>query len=178
MLGMIVVSGKKQMYLKGVVICFGLWISGFGSVLGQSMDNARLFEILDSVTDSLEGTSGFWQLEYNDRMMLVITDERFDRMRIISPIKPAEELTETELIQAMAANFHSALDARYAISEDILWSAFIHPLRALSEEQVRDALTQVFRAAETFGTTFSSTELVFPGSGGESGSRRGKRSKM
>ncbi len=130
---------------------------------GQPMDNATLYRILDSVTDSLEGEEGLWQLGYNDRLMLVITDEHHDRMRIISPVEMVGLVTPAQMEAAMIANFHSVLDVRYAVSEDVLWAAFIHPLRALSEDQVRDALSQVYRAAETFGTSYSSTELVFPG---------------
>ena len=160
-----------------IALC-GLWISGQGGAFGQEMNNLRLHGILASVTDSLEGGDGIWQLLYSDRIILVITDEGHDRMRIISPVMAAGDVSDDDLRQAMIANFHSVLDVRYAISEDLLWSAFIHPLGALSEEQVRDALAQVFRAAETFGTSFSSTELVFPGSGGSSGRPGGRRKKM
>lgn len=132
-------------------------------VLAQKMDNKGLDKILRSVTDSLDGGPGMWQFEYSDRLMFVITDEKHDRMRIISPVRTLGEIAPDELGEAMIANFHSVLDVRYAVSEDILWAAYIHPLQSLSEEQVRDALLQVFRAAETFGTTYSSTELVFPG---------------
>lgn len=149
-----------------------------GDAYGQKMNNVSLGKILDSVTDSLEGREGMWQIMYSDRMMLVITDEQHDRMRIISPIDIMDHVSDADIEDAMTANFHSVLDVRYAISEEILWAAFIHPLKALSEEQVRDALLQVYRAAETFGSTFSSTELVFPGSDGSGKGRRGDRKKM
>lgn len=141
---------------------------GPGVMAGQTMDNKTMAEILDSVTDSLDGMAGFWQLTYNDRMMLVITDESHDRMRIISPIAVMDDVSDEEVELAMAANFHSTLDVRYAISDEIMWAAFIHPLSALSEGQVRDALLQVYRAAETFGGSYSSSELVFPGRAGNS----------
>ena len=60
------------------------------------------------------------------------------------------------------ANFHSALDLKYAISDDVLWSTFIHPLRELTVAQVKDAVSQVYYANRTFGTTYTSTDLVFP----------------
>jgi hypothetical protein len=148
------------------------------SVDAQRMDNRTLGTILASVTDSLEGEKGMWQFLYNDRMMVVITDESHDRMRIISPVELVEDISSEDLQLAMVANFHSVLDVRYAVSEEILWAAFIHPLGSLSEDQVRDALLQVYRAAETFGTTFSSTELVFPGSDGSSKARSGDKKKM
>ncbi|MDX1407434.1 MAG: hypothetical protein R3330_04855, partial [Saprospiraceae bacterium] len=98
-----------------------------------------------------------------DRLMLLLADETYNRMRIITPIHMAEQLDPDELKAAMTANFHTALDVRYAISEGVVWSAFLHPLRELSRAQLTDALAQVYRAAESFGTTYSSTELVFPG---------------
>jgi hypothetical protein len=140
------------------------------------MDNKTLYRILDSVSDSIEGSEGMWQVEYVERVMLVITDEQHDRMRIISPVEIMDQVSPIQLEEAMIANFHSALDVRYAISEGILWTAFIHPLKALSEDQVRDALLQVYRAAETFGTTYSSSELVFPG-GREKSKKKGDGKK-
>ena len=50
------------------------------------------------------------------------------------------DIGEEELLNAMVANFHSALDVKYALSDEIIWSVFIHPLRELSEYQVRDAI--------------------------------------
>ncbi len=64
-------------------------------------------------------------------------------------------------------NFHSALDVRYAESDGVMWVAFIHPLKELSKEQVEDAIRQVFAANLTFGTTYTSTDLVFPAPGNQ-----------
>lgn len=147
-------------------------------VHGQIMDNAMLYEILQSVTDSLKGSEGMWQLKYSDRVMLVITDEYHDRMRMISPVEVMEEVSQSQMEAAMIANFHSTLDVRYAISDEILWAVFIHPLKALSESQVRDAFLQVYRAAETFGSTYSSSDLIFPGAKSARGSGAGARKKM
>ncbi len=61
-------------------------------------------------------------------------------MRIISPVVEMADIGEEELLNAMVANFHSALDVKYALSDEIIWSVFIHPLRELSEYQVRDAI--------------------------------------
>ncbi len=84
-------------------------------------------------------------------------------MRIISPITEVQNLPEGELENALVANFHSALDVKYAISDGVLWTVFIHPLKELSEAQIEDAILQVYNGAETFGTTYSSTNLAFPG---------------
>jgi len=67
------------------------------------------------------------------------------------------------LLDALTANFHSALDVKYAISKDVLWSVFIHPLKELSVVEAESAVDQVVNAATNFGTTFSSTEMIFGG---------------
>ena len=115
------------------------------------------------VGDSLEGPHGSWQFYIESRPMFCFTDETLNRMRIISPISLVETLEKAEIMAALTANFHTALDSKYAISEDIMWSVFIHPLKELSNEQTMDAIQQVYKAAETFGTTYSSTDLIFPG---------------
>lgn len=84
-------------------------------------------------------------------------------MRIISPIAKKEQLTEELITNSLIANFHTALDVKYAISDDVLWSVFTHPLKELSTHQVKDAIIQVYNANITFGTIFSSTSLTFPG---------------
>jgi len=72
-------------------------------------------------------------------------------------------LREEELLNALVANFHSVLDVKYALSDEIVWSVYAHPLKELTETQVIDAIEQVYVAALTFGDSYSSTNLVFPG---------------
>ncbi len=129
----------------------------------QTMSNQKMGAILESVADSIQGNNGQWQFKIKDVFFMCVTDTNHNRMRIISPITEAQQLDEKLKSAALVANFHSALDVKYAIADDILWSVFIHPLKELTEGQVRDAVKQVYAANKTFGTTFSSTDLVFPG---------------
>ena len=97
-------------------------------------------------------------------MLLVITDERANRMRIMMPIQAfdpskAEDL-QTALI-ALHANYDRALDARYAVSDGILWSAFIHPLGSLTEDDLASAIEQVRTLRKNTGTSYSSGALQF-----------------
>lgn len=119
-------------------------------------------KILESVADSIQGQNGRWHFKVKEIVFMCITDTNHNRMRIISPITEARRLDEKLKSAALIANFHSALDVKYAIADDILWSVFIHPLKELSEAQVKDAVKQVYSANITFGTTYSSTDLVFP----------------
>ena len=85
-------------------------------------------------------------------------------MRIISPIAPQKELSKELILNSLVANFHTALDVKYAISDNVLWSVFTHPLKELSTHQVKDAISQVYFANATFGSLYSSTSLSFPAS--------------
>ncbi|WP_298320800.1 hypothetical protein [uncultured Aquimarina sp.] len=127
----------------------------------QNMNNDTLGEIITRKADTLKGIPGNWQFVYKETPMLCITDAKNNRMRIIAPITESSNLDKDLLLDSMTANFHSALDVKYAISNGILWSAYVHPLKELSIEQVESAISQVYLAAKTFGTTFSSTELLF-----------------
>jgi hypothetical protein len=122
----------------------------------------KMDEIFHSVSDSVIHVEGQWQLKYKDRFFFVFTDEGYNRMRIITPVTDVELLDKNLMRKSLEANFHSALDVKYAISDDVLWSIFVHPMRELTDNQLINALGQVYQAAETYGASFSSTGLFFP----------------
>lgn len=131
------------------------------------MNNQRVQELLQERVDELQGQPGFWYLEVRGHPVYVVTDERADRMRIIVQIAPADDLDREALHRMMQANFDSALDARYSIAKNVLWSAFIHPLSPLSDDRFRAGFDQAVTLADTYGTTYSSGGLIFQG--GDSG---------
>ena len=90
-----------------------------------------------------------------------LTDEFHNRMRIISPIAKIEDITAEQIRKCMEANFHTALDIKYAFSDGIVWAAFIHPLKELSDSQFLAALKQVVALNNNFGSSFTSTDIVF-----------------
>jgi len=139
-----------------------LTIAFLHSAHAQKMNNEQLEEILTELSDSIVGENGTWQLIIADTYMMCITDQVNNRMRIISPIAEMNDVTDEQIGAAMEANFHSALDVRYAISDGIMWAAFIHPLKELSSYQAADAVSQVYSAAVTFGDSYASTFLTFP----------------
>lgn len=130
---------------------------------GHAMSNQRLDGLLRELTGEIEGRPGLWYLEYRGHPVYVITDEAADRMRIIVQIAPVGELDRDILFRMMQANFDSALDARYAIARGVLWSAFIHPLSPLSDDQFRSGFAQAETLADTYGAGFSSGGLRFRG---------------
>lgn len=120
-------------------------------------------EILQRFDDDLRGGDGQWQLQITDRPVLVITDAAAGRMRIMTPVAESRALTQEDLYRLMQANFESALDVRYAIANDALWSVFIHPLEGLTEDELVSAIAQTVTLAQTYGSSFSSGALSFGG---------------
>lgn len=138
----------------------------------EVMNNARLHELLTRIDPKLEGQLGFWTIKHENLRAQVVTDENADRMRVIVPIVKVEDVEEGELLRLMQANFDSALDARYCIANGVIWSAFIHPLSILSDEELLSGLAQALTAATSFGSTYSSGALIFRG--GDSGEEQRK----
>ncbi|MEL6974062.1 MAG: hypothetical protein AAGL29_01555 [Bacteroidota bacterium] len=132
-------------------------------VHAQNMTVDLLIQTIKSEADTIKVENNTIEFEFNDALLICIHDENANRMRIIAPIVRKEQLDEEEILNALVANFHSVLDVKYALSDEILWSVFAHPLQQLSEAQVVDAIQQVYAAAITFGGSYSSTNLVFPG---------------
>ena len=95
--------------------------------------------------------------------IFLIVDEDANRMRLVSPVIEESKVEEAELKTLMEANFDRALDAKYAISNGVLWSVYAHPLRELYKDQLIDALNQVRALVYNYGTTYSSTTMVFGG---------------
>ncbi len=80
----------------------------------------------------------------------------------MTPIIEQKKLAYTDILKLMESNFDTALYVKYAISDGLLWSVFIHPLRELSRDQLIDGILQVYTAAHTYGITYNSTSLNFP----------------
>ena len=132
-------------------------------MFSQNMDSQKLSNLIIQISDTVTTNGNTIQFIYKERPLICVYDENANRMRIISPIIETKNIEEKELLNMLVANFHSALDVKYALSDEIIWSVFIHPLKELADHQVLDAIHQVYAASATFGTTYSSTSLIFPG---------------
>ena len=166
------------MFKNSWLIVFGFILSvGSGSVYADAdakagMNNQRLGILIKRIDGSAQGKPGFWRFIVEGREVSVITDERANRMRIIVPIAPAANISTERLVRMMQANFDSALDARYSIAKDIVWGAFIHPLRELGDQEFLSGLGQAVNLALTYGEGYSSGALIFGGGDSQTLQRR------
>lgn len=132
-----------------------------GNSGGQVMTEAQLVELLRSVGREVRVQGNGVELTVGDVRMACVWDVTHDRMRILAPVIEDSLLDEGQQRVLLDANFHSALDARYATSGGVLYAVFIHPLSPLRAEEVQSAVRQVASLVKTFGTTYSSGELIF-----------------
>lgn len=127
----------------------------------SEMNDEWLGEILKDNGTILKGSPGFWQVQYLDRILTVVTNAGHNRMRIMTAVVKQKDLKKAQITELLKAQFDRVLDVKYALHNDVLWSAFIHPLKELTEEQVKDAMSQVYFAAYNFGGSYRSTDIQF-----------------
>lgn len=125
------------------------------------MTTQAMSKLLDSYITDLEGQPGFWRGNRNEVPIFVFSDDEHDRMRIMAPIGVVEELDADLLHVLLQANYDRALDARYAMRGNELWSVVVHPLATLATDDLPSLFDQVVMLVKNTGSTFASTELVF-----------------
>lgn len=140
--------------LKIIFLSIALSSSAHSAETIQQAD--QIVEVIVEVGNDVLIEGNLVRFTFNQVDMILVYDERADRMRIMSPVIPITELDKETLIKALQANFSSVLDVRYAISGDTLWSAFLYPTSQLTRFMVLSALQQVSTARITFGTEYSS----------------------
>ncbi|MEP1421959.1 MAG: hypothetical protein ABJK59_09340 [Erythrobacter sp.] len=132
-----------------------------------SPENQTSLDMIAEVIEALDAEAARngnnWQFTLEEQMLIVVTDANAGRMRIITPIAESNTLPEEALERLMQANFDTALDARYAIGQGLVWSVFIHPLDSLTTRDFASGVLQTKSLADTFGTTFSSGALNYGG---------------
>jgi len=127
------------------------------------MSQAEMEKIVKQTASASKGEKGVVNFIYNNVRMALISDVKHDRMRIIAAVKKFKALTPQQTKSILESNFHKSLDARYAVSKGVLYSAYIHPLSSLRKKQITSAMLQVSNLAKSFGKKYSSGVLTFGG---------------
>jgi hypothetical protein len=125
------------------------------------MTPGSLNTILLELDPAAQVGPGAAMLTLDDVPVTVIHDPVANRLRALVPIASAQNLTEGQMLRLLQANFDTALDARYAVADGRVWSVYMHPLAELDRAQVISGLAQAVSLAQSYGTTFASTETMF-----------------
>ncbi len=140
-----------------------LLTSLFSIAQNTSFEDLKL--ILAKEATIIEENENVIQYKVDELSLYLIVDEDANRMRMMAPIVEESKLTEEDLKILLASNFDRALDAKYATSNGILWSVYAHPLKELYKDQIIDAFNQVRNLVYNYGTSYTSTTMVFGGDG-------------
>jgi len=132
-----------------------------------AMTPEQLDEIIQVLDPEAQSDGRIWQFQIAGVPILIITDPEADRMRAIAPVREAADIPLEQLTRMMQANFDSALDARYAIAQGTVWSAYIHPLGALEKNQLISGLGQMVNLTQSYGTLYSGGALQYGGGDSE-----------
>lgn len=157
----------RGLIIVGLLWCFS--VHGFADDQTQTARPALRMTVDDleltiaNLDENYSREGGVISFGFEGIKIQVVTDEKADRMRIIIPILEADQLNEPMLYRIMQANFDSSLDARYAIAQGVLWSTFIHRLSSLTETDFLSGIGQTMNTATSFGSSFSSGELIYGG---------------
>ena len=120
-------------------------------------------QIVKGMAQDSSGENGVVEFNFRNVKMYLVSDVKHNRMRIIAPIADYTKLERQHIDAVLQSNFHKALDARYAVSEGVLYSAYIHSMKELTKAQIESAVSQVANLALSFGGTYSSGELTYGG---------------
>lgn len=128
-----------------------------------SMTTDSLDTIVKKIDPGATRDGNMWHFSVVERPVYLVADPAADRMRVMSPIAETGTLPGELYERMMQANYDAALDARYAVAQNIVWSVFIHPLGSLTERELLSGTAQTVTAALNFGTSFSSGATVYGG---------------
>lgn len=156
----------RALALRSLAFVVFVLFAGLGAAQDAApprMTQERLHAIIAEAAQEARAEGNVMVFRLRDSQLLCISDAFADRMRVFAAVKRVEEATPQELLEALQANFHTVLDARYAVSNGVIFAAYLHPLSPLTREQIVAAIHQVAEARATFGTTYSGGGPAFGG---------------
>ncbi len=145
------------------LVLIAFFMASLAAPESRALTLEEMGEVVQRLDPEAKGGDNFWQFTIEGVRLTLISDEGHDRMRVIAAIAPAAQLSQEQIFRCLQANFDSALDARYAIAQGVLWGAFIHPLKSLERDDLISGAGQTVNLVLSFGTTYSSGGLVFGG---------------
>ncbi len=149
------------------IATFVAWMALAAPGLAQEaparMTQERLHAIITESAKEVRVQGNVIAFQVGEIQLFGVSDAAADRMRIFAPVKPLDEATSEELFAALHANFHTVLDARYAVSNGFIFAVYLHPLSPLTREQIVSAMRQVAAARANFGGSYSSGGPAFGG---------------
>ncbi len=89
-----------------------------------------------------------WQVEAPSWRLLAILSEDGSWLRLLLPLAPLT-VAQPYLAELLADNFDFTQEARYAVSQDVLWGVYQHGLATLTAADFQQAIARLLHLHET-----------------------------
>jgi hypothetical protein len=97
--------------------------------------------------ESIEFKEDTWQINDERATLLVVLSADRSWLRLLTPIASVTE-AQSLLPQLLSNNFDLTQEARYAISQGVVWGVFHHRLASLTPEDLESAIATVISLAQ------------------------------
>ena len=124
-----------------------------------AMDQARVEKLFSREVDAIEGPSGALRTIEDGVEVYLLTDPASDRMQLIASVAVADQVDPRVFNILLQANHFLTGDARYSVSNGVIYAVYLHPISSLTEDELVSGLEQVIALSKNFGTTFSSRKI-------------------
>lgn len=138
----------------------------------QQMTLEKLKSHLAKEAKEIQSEGNMVEYELDSVRIYLISDVSSDRMRLMAGVVEEKDLTTSDFKLLLEANYDRALDAKYALSDGVLWSVFVHPLSDLTPTVLKSGLYQVRNLVYTYGSTYTSTQFVYAGAADDDKDRK------
>ena len=146
-----------------------LWLCAGYALNAQNMTLEKLKIYLTEDARVIQDNGNFVEYEMDSLRIYLVADVNSDRTRLLSGVVEEKELKTEDYKLLLEVNYDRALDAKYALSDGVLWSVFVHPLSDLTPYLIKNGLYQVRNLVYTYGSSYSSTSMVYGSSEEEEG---------
>ena len=150
----VLLLATTSILLSGCVSIGGGTPAGAGA-----MDQVRLERIFEGQVEKIAGGAGYLRSQVDGIDVVLISDPDTDRMQLIVPVPLTENVGVQHLVGMLQANFHHGLDAKYALSDGVIYAVFSHRLSTLAEEDLVAGYRQALDLAKRFGSVTDGIDL-------------------
>ncbi|MHC5028226.1 MAG: hypothetical protein ACYTGR_15850 [Planctomycetota bacterium] len=131
-------------------------------VSAAPFNSAQLDVLLRRLLPDVQGEPGRWAARIDsDIEVYIVADEVGDRMRIMVPVARVDRSEVDLLWVLLLANYDRALDAKYAVYENLVWATWSRRLSWSDAVEVEAAITDVICLARNTGSTFATGDVVY-----------------
>ena len=139
--------------------CVSIGATGSGETDGGPMDQFRLERLFENQVEKVDGGAGYLRTRVDGVDVYLISNPDTDRVQLIVAVPITEAVGVQHLVGMLNANFHPGLDARYALSDGVIYSIFTHRLATLTEEDFVAGYRQALDLAKRFDEVADGIEL-------------------